>query len=725
MSGTHPVASAGGPDGSTSHVRSLYRRMLDPECVPFDEPLLAALRAELHGAPAVSDAGMVAARRRRAAEWAAAETRRYAELVDAADEDTRRVLARRAALGCAPLALVSGAWLQWLSSPADAEDPTTLDVLRLYASDVGVGRPRASRATAYLTMLRGLGLAAHAAPTAAVALDGRLADAAFHLPAVLLALGRRPDAFRAEILGADLCLRTVGPLPPLAVLRRWAPDAADWVALDPAAARRPGDPSAARNALEIVESLVGAEPDLRDDLLRGFDWALHRLRTWSGALHDELAAARDPAFEMAELLRLRAREAGAYHRDYPLDGRPLAEWFAQARTDPGPLLERLARSRLVRPGRAADSPLLNSLIGERGPMFRVFSPHDREVIRRWIDTLPAAGATAASGGGVRPAPPAPPALPQESPPPVAGREPAGLRDAYHLLLRRTGTAALRRFALSYVHGWLARSRRGGSGDNPLPPRWPSEGLRGWLLAQHQRHADAFGDGSTATPPSRDALVESTVQLAPLTLIDGAWLQGFTDLELASSEVGFALFATYWDELGNGIARLNHPRIYRELLAEMGVEPPPTRSAAFAHWPRFRDASFRLPVYWLCIGRFPRTFLPEILGLNLAMELSGVGGSYRSAHIALRTHGFSTRFVDIHNTIDNVATGHSAWAADAIDTYLSGLPRAVVDGREGVWERIRTGYASLAPDDGWAARRAERRARRRTPPDPARPRLRRA
>ncbi len=65
-------------------------------------------------------------------------------------------------------------------------------------------------------------------------------------------------------------------------------------------------------------------------------------------------------------------------------------------------------------------------------------------------------------------------------------------------------------------------------------------------------------------------------------------------------------------------------------------------------------------------------MPEVLGLNLAMELSGVGGTYRRARLALKEYGFSTRFVDIHNTVDNVATGHSAWAADAIDTYLSSL-----------------------------------------------------
>src|SRR5690606_28726047 len=109
--------------------------------------------------------------------------------------------------------------------------------------------------------------------------------------------------------------------------------------------------------------------------------------------------------------------------------------------------------------------------------------------------------------------------------------------------------------------------------------------------------------------------------------------------------------------------------------------------------------------------FPQTYLPEVLGLNLAMELSGVGGTYRRARLALKAYGFSTRFVDIHNTIDNVATGHSAWAADAVDTLLASLPDAPGPGaRADVWGRVRVGYRSLNPPRSVGARLAARRTR---------------
>jgi hypothetical protein len=360
-------------------------------------------------------------------------------------------------------------------------------------------------------------------------------------------------------------------------------------------------------------------------------------------------------------------------------------------------------------------------------MFRIFSPEDLAIISRWIDALPpessqpatpAAGRPRARPGQTRVHCRRPlPALPRDPAQAVSaapGHSPGHLREAYHLLMARDGSPELREWCLRYIRGWLARARhRMTPGSVPLPGAWTAEGLRPWLLGQHDQRGAEFEASAHEPPPSRDALIDDTVQMAPLTLIDGSWLQGFTDYQLASSDIGHPLFATYWDELGNGEASLNHPLIYREVLKEMNVSLPPTASPEFAHWPGFRDASFELPVYWLCIGRFPCTFLPEVLGLNLAMELSGVGSGYRRASLALREYGFSTRFVDIHNTIDNVATGHSAWAADAVDAFMASLAdSAGPGGRPEAWERVRAGYRSLNPPAGFLARRAGSRARRR-------------
>ncbi|MFD5972664.1 iron-containing redox enzyme family protein [Streptomyces bacillaris] len=738
-----------GLPGDGGSARTVYAYATDPEAsLPegrFVEEVRTAIRRSTDAAAATGD-GSLDGLLRQAADWAAGERPRHLALVTPGQGEERpdghdEVLVRRAVLGCAPLALLSGAWLQWLSAPGNADDPLVLRILALYASDVGAGHPAASRGSAYLELLRRLRLAENAAPAARLTGDQRIPDSAFRLPALLLAMSRRPDDFRGEILGADLCLRAVGLLPALEPVRAVLPTGADWAALDPASRRAPEGPIPVEQCRAAVDALVEREGERGADAVRsGFRWMLAGLRGWSEGLHAELVAAGDPAFDMAELMRLRSREGAVYHHQFLLEGKPLARWLAECRTDPGPLLEVLARSKLVKPGRSGASSLVRGLVGERGPMFRVFSPEDLTVIRRWIDSLPPKpadtttseprpasgtsgppGTPGAHGASGEPAEPSPTGV-RDALAGVAGalragarspgRTPSGLREAYHLLMNRTDTPALRTWAMEYVDGWLARSGHGMDRTAmPLPERWSHEGLRPWLQGQHDRHGAEFEENAAIPLPSKEAVVDDTVQTAPLTLIDGSWLQGFTDYEQASSAIGHSLFETYWDELGNDEPHLNHPLIYRDVLKEMGVELPPTASAAFAQWPGFREESLELPVYWLCVGRFPQTYLPEVLGLNLAMELSGVGGTYRRARLALKAYGFSTRFVDIHNTIDNVATGHSAWAADAVDTLLASLPDAPGPGaRADVWGRVRVGYRSLNPPRSVGARLAARRTR---------------
>lgn len=340
---------------------------------------------------------------------------------------------------------------------------------------------------------------------------------------------------------------------------------------------------------------------------------------------------------------------------------------------------------------------MTSLVAPTGRMFRIFSDADLSVIRQWIDALPQLAGSQQ--------------LPRQPVDNVAiearqtvgaeaslGHWPQSLREAYFVLQGRALEASTLQFAHAYVSRWLARSQRSlNTSGRQLPEHWGTHVLRAWLLDKHDQHGQQFDNSDPAQMPSREEIVDSTLQLAPLTLIDGAWLQGFTDVGLASSHVGYSLFQTYWDELGNGVAALNHPKIYRDGLREMDFELAPTGSREFAEDPRLDEASFRLPVYWLCLGKLPVTFMPEILGMNLAMELSGVGGTYRSARRFLRHYGFSTAFVDLHNTIDNVSTGHSAWAADAIDAYMRALTTAQAVAEQ--WQRVRVGYESLAPMPG--------------------------
>ncbi|MFC6087825.1 iron-containing redox enzyme family protein [Saccharothrix lopnurensis] len=697
---------------SDAEYRTTYLRALDPECPTPRTDELPRLRAALaavgeHDGTTPDLAVLVEGARG----WAAEEGRRFRDVLAGAGGSSARA---RVLNNCAPLALSAGAWLQWLSSAGNAETERALRVLSLYAQDVGVGYPHADRGSDYRAVLRAHRLLDEA-PGVRLAGSDQVESSSFRLPGLLLAMSRLPDLFLPELVGADLHLRAVGLLPPLAGLD---PDdlGVPAATLD-LGARRRDDP---RTALELSRSAAEAvlEEGGGDRLRHGFRWAGEELRTWCAALLRETGLATHADYDVWRLIWARARQAAVYHADFPLEGRPLAEWFADVDAGPGAFLDALARSTLVRPGNPDRSPLLRTLIGEKGRMFRIFTDDEVAVLRRWIAGLSPDGSTPGAAGHERlhraqrswhrpdtPLPNPGPALP-DTPPPATRRTSAGddfgrpsAREAYRALLSRDDSPGLRRYAHDYVTRWLTRSAYGlDRAPRRLPPRWdPETGLRGWLAAEHDRHA-AEHDAGAPRLPTREQLVDSTLQLAPLIMIDGGWLQGFTDHQLASSPAGRFLFQTYWDELGNGVRELNHPGIYRDLLRQMGIDLPPTDSPGFSAFAGFHDESFELPVYWLAVSRFPRTFQPEILGLNLAMELSGVGGSYRDARVGLLHHGFSTQFVDLHNTIDNVSTGHSAWAVDAIDSYLADQPRD--DGE--VWRRVRVGYRSLNPPEGLAA-----------------------
>jgi len=650
--------------------------------------------------------------------WQHCESVRYSQLLREATEDAAETqMVNQALVASAPMGAVLGCWLQGMSAPGVFEDSLQLKLLALLADDVGVGCPEASRSAEFRTLLRRFDLHSWAVGPVELTFTASIPDEAFAVPALLLAMSRRSDHFGAELCGVDLTLRAAGLLPVWTPIRARHPDLIDWRRLDLAMAR---DPAIIADPLEsshfIAEQLCALGEPLRQRLLGGASWALEALRSWSSFVYDSTRAALDPYHGMAMLIRHRAREAAVYHSSYRLQGCPLSEHFKEAASHPQTLLQALARSPLVTPGEADRSALLGALIGPRGRMFRVFTPEEVAVIRRWIDSLPqgaapqhreASNSQLASDGDLGVA---------DQTGPEESVRPDGIRDAYFILQGRALPAPVRSFAIDYVRAWMRHAARSAPDtQHGLPAIWPEDGLGLWLTQQHERADHGFRESADSELPTREALTDSSLQLAPLLCIDGAWLQGFTDICLASSTIGFGLFETYWDELGNGRYELNHPRIYRDLLRQMGIELAPTGSWQFCQDARLREESFRLPVLWLCLGKLPLTFLPEILGLNLAMELSGVGGGYRSAHRFLQHHGFSTHFVDLHNTIDNVTTGHSAWAANAVDCYMrTELRRLAGTERTQQWERVRTGFAALttspAPANRWLAKvRAKLRA----------------
>jgi len=215
-----------------------------------------------------------------------------------------------------------------------------------------------------------------------------------------------------------------------------------------------------------------------------------------------------------------------------------------------------------------------------------------------------------------------------------------------------------------------------------------------ITAIHDREVTGYRPLEPPPRLTREEYIWGIEQFAPLILVDGCWLQRIAQAGRRQDPIHRRLFRIYADEVGNGDPRRNHANVYRCLLDSLNIQLPPIDSRAFAQNPRFPDAAFDLPVYLLAISQLPETFLPEILGLNLAIELSGLGRVYKRLIDELTYWGIDARIVRLHLYIDNLASGHSAIAKEAIEAYLDGVMSLGGEEQQQHWRRIWTGYLSL-------------------------------
>ncbi|MBJ9977535.1 iron-containing redox enzyme family protein [Pseudomonas sp. S75] len=615
--------------------------------------------------------------------------RPWCALRERLDADQLAALRAKAVREAAPLLVGSQHVLHSVCASWNNEASYAMAVLRIHAADVGEGLAGAGRLARYAELLRELGPSESGIDPLRIGEDQSLSPGAFNLAAMLVVMGHFPESLLPQILGVNLFLRHAGLLPMFAFLSQPAP-AMSFLDLR----QHPSQPGLDLGMLAgsaVCEYLAQADASAAESVAQGYAWARCQVETAHRALLDVLERWVDPREAVRDVIRRRRPEACQYHDSTRLAGVPMQPLLQS--DDALRLLEHLANSAYVRPGDPQRSPLLNALISPRGKMFRIFSPDDVMTLQRWIAGLPYAQA------------------PSPEPAYLCWKDDGQLqrarcieergsvlstavptRQRYTRWLRVELTPAEEQQARDYVNRWLVKSARAlRKGRCPLPERWAPGVLRQWLQQQHEA-ANATLDPDEAVP-TREEVVADILALAPLTMIDGAWLAGFAHPSLASSGFASRLFETYYDELGNGVTAQNHPVIYRQLLRAVHGELPPTASAGYADADCFAEQDFDLPLLWLAIGRYPQRYCAEILGLNLAMELSGVGGGYRRTHKALRAYGYPTLFVDLHNAIDNVATGHSAWAVASLDTYLSAF--GATD-RDALWTRVRIGFAALNP-----------------------------
>jgi hypothetical protein len=214
------------------------------------------------------------------------------------------------------------------------------------------------------------------------------------------------------------------------------------------------------------------------------------------------------------------------------------------------------------------------------------------------------------------------------------------------------------------------------------------------LYQHEMHAYKPLQGEPKI--SKAAYLWGLEQIAPMILIDGCWLQNSLDLQQNYPSISEKLFSIYCDELGNGLLEQNHPFIFQQLLNSLSILVPAVDTKAFVEHPGFIDSAFDLPVYMLSLANHSIEFLPELLGLNMAIELSGLGRHYMRLVDDWNYWEINPKIANIHISIDNIASGHTFLAKQAIQNYMDEIMQKTASHElvDQQWRRIYTGYSSL-------------------------------
>jgi hypothetical protein len=170
------------------------------------------------------------------------------------------------------------------------------------------------------------------------------------------------------------------------------------------------------------------------------------------------------------------------------------------------------------------------------------------------------------------------------------------------------------------------------------------------------------------------------------LFDGCWLQGFADMRRTGFEEYGWLFRIYASEHGDGDLDWNHSRIFNLAFAERGliVDAPKTDERLYEMF----DVAVG-SVAKLAISLDTRRFMPEILGLNLGIEASGVGGSFMETWKTAEHEGrqWQALAARLHNSIDNYADGHTKWSLAAVHSYMRRVKDAAPDEVQSTWHRI--------------------------------------
>jgi Iron-containing redox enzyme len=470
--------------------------------------------------------------------------------------------------------------------------------------------------------------------------------------------------------------------------------AALWGAVAMLAAGRP-QALAYRSARRAAVAAAGSAAGSESGVLRGAQlfghcvgWLLEATRETDEKIRDRAKAVLDN----------KAGYAMLHHRGQSLGGKPLLEWFSEDSFRAHDMLEALAASPWIAADQVDQSRLFTTLLAPGGRMYGVFNDKDIAALKAYF-RLPLERRAHPAGHIADPAYARAIAGCREGATVLddaAQARFADLRLAYHVLINAEQHPFAFATARDVVEKNLAKFRalRDAIETQPLyrrfdytPAAFEERIARIYYLhAEENEVADLAFD--------EEALRLLHLYFSPFALVDGCWLRD-ASAHRHESEVTAILARIFADEIGNSRHEHNHANVYRRLLGELGWNLPAVDDWAYAADERIPTAAFKAPGFLLAANLLHADFFPELLGVNLSIEMSGLDGFYAAMIRDLEARGHTADFWRLHISVDNFSTGHSHQSVVAIVRYLEEVQRAHGDAvMQAAWARVWDGLMTM-------------------------------
>ena len=606
---------------------------------------------------------------------------------------------------CAPIFFTEPGWLVGFAQTATNQSPLAIDLMAMYLSLTDSKQGIAQSREVYHAYLLSCGFEMPALHTLAFAKQAQIGDEIFDFAAIQLALTQFPRVFLPEILGFTLAYCQSHSLP-----ARLYTDAVDIKLPDFVVGRQVKRQQAVSHITTVIKTYLSEFELQCDDLWRriqlGFWLYQQQLERCEHKISTQLHTTLSPRQSVEKLLALLRPKAIGHHGKIRLGSRTLDDWFKETPFKSVNFLASLLHSPYVDRAKPEHSKLL-TLFEFGGPMFGVMDEDGRAIVKNWL--LSELNPASMQSKKHRPVN-YKVGLKSITSAPVTHTSSAQLlqdyndvtqpnysklsnRELYYYLVNSDIYPEALPAAKESVNRVLIWAKC----FNRLPfSRYSHQAFEDHIQSVYQHEVAHYKPLSKKPKLSKDTYVWGIEQFAPTILTDGSWLQDISQLDYYPDHaIGALLHKIYQDEMGNGVLAQNHPHIYQNLLDGLAIKLPPINTKEFTSHTGFINSAFDIPVYLMAIAKFPNAFLPELLGLNMAIELSGLGNVYLRLSEALKFWGIDSAIVDVHTSIDNLATGHAALAVKAIQSYLDDV--AVCHGEnvmQAHWRRIYTGYCSL-------------------------------